>query len=99
MITVLVKLPIRLDQREIFATQIVPTIMTRQPDGNISIECFESIGHPGDFLLVESWVSEQAFDTWQQSEAFHAAIAPVQNLLAGPPAVGQFSGSVQPAAT
>jgi quinol monooxygenase YgiN len=98
MITVLVKLPIRLDQREKFATGIVPTILSRRPDGNVSVECFESIGSPGDFLLVESWESEQAFDAWQQSDAFQAAVGVLENLLAGPPAVGQFSGSVQFAA-
>jgi quinol monooxygenase YgiN len=96
MITVLVKLPFRLDQRERFATQIVPTILTNQkPDGNRSVECFESIGSRGDFLLVESWESEQAFDTWQRSEAFQAAVGALANFLAGPPAIRQFSGSVQ----
>jgi hypothetical protein len=37
-----------------FATEIVPTILNRKPDGNTSVECFESIGSPGDFLLVET---------------------------------------------
>ena len=95
MITVLVKLPIRLDQREVFATEVVPTIMSRKPDGNTSLECFESIGHPGDFMLVEAWESEQALDAWQRSETFQAALAAVSNFLAGPPAVSQFSGSMQ----
>jgi quinol monooxygenase YgiN len=49
-----------------FATEIVPTILNRKPDGNTSVECFESIGSPGDFLLVETWESEQAFDTRQR---------------------------------
>jgi quinol monooxygenase YgiN len=95
MITVLVKLPIRLDQREKFATGIVPAIVNRRPDGNLSVECFEGVGSPGEFLLVESWESEQAFDAWQQSEAYRAAVGAVESLLAGPPAVGQFSGSLQ----
>jgi quinol monooxygenase YgiN len=94
MITVLVKLPIRIDQREKFAIEIVPTILNQRPDGLTSIECFESIGSPGEFLLVESWDSEQAFGTWQRSEAFRAAVGALENFLAGPPAVGQFSGSV-----
>ena len=94
MITVLVKLPIRPDQRERFAVEIVPAILNRKPEGNTSVECFESIGSPGEFLLVESWDSEQAFGTWQRSEAFRAAVGALENFLAGPPAVGQFSGSV-----
>jgi quinol monooxygenase YgiN len=95
MITVLVRLPIRLDQREMFATEIVPTILNRKPDGNTSIECFESIGSPGDFLLVETWESEQAFDTWQRSDDFQAAVGALDNLLAQPPAIGWFTGSIQ----
>ena len=68
MITVLVKLPIRLDQREMFATEIVPTILNRKPDGNTSVQCFESIGSPGDFLLV---VLRGSFDdvAWNVDEA------------------------------
>ena len=64
----------------------------------MSVEGFESVGSPGEFLLVESWESEQEFDAWQRSEAFQEAVGLLENLLAGPPAVGQFSGSVQLAA-
>ena len=70
MITVFVKLPIRLDHERCSRPMIVPTILNRKPDGNTSVECFESIGSPGDFLLVETWESEQAFDTWQRSDDF-----------------------------
>ena len=95
MITVLVQLPIRLDQREKFATEIVPTILSSKHDGNKSVECFESIGSPGDFLLLECWESERAFDEWRRSEAFQAAVGALDHLLARPPAVGRFSGSIQ----
>ena len=60
----------------------------------MSVARSESIGSPGDFLLVECWESEQAFDEWQRSEAFQAAVGALDNLLARPPAVGRFSGSV-----
>lgn len=40
-----------------FATEIASMIMSRKPEGNTSVECFEAVDRFGEFLLVESWES------------------------------------------
>jgi quinol monooxygenase YgiN len=97
MITVVVKLPIRPDQRAKFVTEVAPFLEGPNPAGCISVECFESIGEPCTFLLLELWESEQALDAWYQSETFQALLASCQPMCAGPPLAGQFNGSIQPA--
>src|SRR5687767_3310657 len=74
MITVIVKLPIQPDQREKFATEVAPFLEGPNPAGCISVECFESIGEPDTFLLLELWESEQALDAWHRSETFQALL-------------------------
>ena len=91
MITVLAKLPIQPDLREKFATGIVPTILGRKPDGNLSVECFESVASPGDFLLKTVWESEEAQQAWQRSDVFQDAVAELADFLAGPWVVQRFA--------
>jgi quinol monooxygenase YgiN len=98
MITVVVSLPIRPDQRRRFVTDVVPLILNNpKPDGNLSVECFESVGATGDFLLLEQWSSQQAMDAWLRSDRFVVVTGAYRDLLAGPPAAAQLTGSLTPA--
>ena len=98
MITVVVSLPIRPDQRDRFATEVVPLILNSpEPEGNLSLECFESLGAAHSFLLLEQWSSQEALDTWLRSDRFQGVTGTYRDLLAGPPAVAQFAGTLTPA--
>jgi quinol monooxygenase YgiN len=92
MITVLVSLPIRPDHRDRFVADIVPLIIdSPKPEGNLSVQCFESI-EAGSFLLVEQWDSQEAMDAWLRSERFQLATEAYQDFLAGPAAAAQLVG-------
>jgi len=100
MITVVVSLPIRPDQRDTFATDVVPQILNSpKPEGNLSIKCFEGLGAAGSFLLLEQWSSQEALDGWLRSDRFQAVTGTYRDLLAGPPAAAQFAGTLNPAPT
>jgi quinol monooxygenase YgiN len=98
MITVVVSLPIRPNQRRTFVTGIVPLILdSLKPDGNLSVECFESVGTTGCFLLLEQWSSQEAMDAWLHSDRFLVLTNAYRDLLAGPPTAVQLTGSLTPA--
>lgn len=98
MITLVVNLPVRPDQREKFATDVVPLILNSpKPEGNLSIKCFESLGAADSFLLLEQWSSQEALDTWLHSDRFQAVMGTIRDLLAGPPAAAQLAGALTPA--
>jgi hypothetical protein len=97
MITVLVTLPIRLDQREKFATDVVPTIMSRKPDGNTSLECLRASATPATSCRWSRGSPSRRWTRGSGRRLSRPRSPAVQNFLAGPPAVSQFSGSMQPA--
>ena len=98
MITIVVSLPIRPDQRDRFSTDVVPLILNSpKPEGNLSIKCFESLGAADSFLLLEQWSSQEALDAWLHSDRFQAVTGTYRDLLAGPPAAAQFAGTLTPA--
>ena len=98
MITVVVSLPIRPDQRDRFATEVVPLILTSpKPEGNLSVKCFQSSEQRDGFLLLEQWSSQEALDAWLRSDRFQAATGTYRNLLTGPPTAAQFAGTLTPA--
>jgi quinol monooxygenase YgiN len=79
-------------------TEIVPLILNSpKPNGNLSIECFESVGSTSGFLLLEQWNSCEAMDAWLHSDRFQNVTGAYQNLLAGPPAAAQLTSSLTPA--
>ena len=98
MITVVVNLSIRPDQRRRFVTDVLPLILNQpKPGRSLSVECFESIGAVGRFLLLEQWSSQEAMDAWLRSDRFLVVTGAYRVLLASPPAAAQLTGSLTPA--
>ena len=67
-----------------------------KPEGSQSVECFESLGAADSFLLLEEWSSQEALDAWLRSDRFQAVTGTYRDLLAGPPAIVQFAGTLTP---
>ena len=71
MIVVHAKIPVRPDKRDDFLGAVGPLVeATRQEEGNISYECFESVETPNLFAMVEEWQSQEALDAHMRAEHF-----------------------------
>ena len=60
---------------------------TRQEEGCLSYDLFESAGAPGTFVTVESWRDQAAADAHLGTPHVQAAFAAAGAVLAGPPGI------------
>ncbi|WP_295693896.1 putative quinol monooxygenase [Lapillicoccus sp.] len=60
---------------------------TRQEEGCLKYELFESQATPGTFVTVEEWTSQAALDAHMASPHIAAAFAAAGDAMAGAPAI------------
>lgn len=60
---------------------------TRQEEGCLKYELFESQAAPGTFVTVEEWTGQEALDAHLASAHIAAAFAAAGDAMAGAPAI------------
>lgn len=64
---------------------------SRKESGCVSYELFEEVESPPDFITVEQWADERAFDAHMATPHVAQAIAKAGSLLAQPPLIHHFT--------
>lgn len=91
MIVLHARIPVRPDKREDFLAAVPPVVSaTREEEGNISYECFESTESQNLFIFVEQWQSQQALEAHTQTEHFKGLLTAMPDSVSGQPEIVTF---------
>jgi len=90
-ISVIVEENIKEGQKDAFVAHMREMIrLTKEEDGCIAYDLYESIEGTGEIVLVELWESKEALDAHLQTDHFKELFPASEVFKAGPPKVRLF---------